>query len=211
MIHDDEDLTVTYATSGGWSLVETHLAVGRDLEQYAEELALMLDVGSGAPHVVIDLPSTRKVGSRTELVATVTIAGGAPKGVANEARFTIKGPGLPATGSVVAATSKQSGRFGATVLLPRAGSYEIVFEANSDGIPFRAERQLAGLATKWYRRGLEAPGLSEEDTLGLLYDLGYAYLAVGDQESAYKTFVDLYGINTNYRDVVARIEELGRA
>ena len=73
------------------------------------------------------------------------------------------------------------------------------------------DKGLPELAVKWYHRGLEAPGLSEEDTLGLLYDLGCAYLAVGDQDSAYKTFVDLYGINTNYRDVVARIEELGRS
>ena len=72
------------------------------------------------------------------------------------------------------------------------------------------DKGLPELAVKWYRRGLEAPGIGEEDTLGLLYDLGCAYLAVDDQASAYKAFVDLYGINTNYRDVVARIEELGR-
>ena len=46
--------------------------------------------------------------------------------------------------------------------------------------------------------------------LGLLYDQGVAYLAIEDTASAYKTFVEIYGINTNYRDVVARIEELGR-
>lgn len=72
------------------------------------------------------------------------------------------------------------------------------------------DKGLPELAVKWYRRGLDAPDVSEEDTLGLLYDLGCAYLAVGDRTAAYKVFVDLYGINTNYRDVVARIEELGR-
>jgi tetratricopeptide (TPR) repeat protein len=72
------------------------------------------------------------------------------------------------------------------------------------------DKGLPELAVRWYRRGLEAPGLSEEDNLGLLYDLGCAYLALDDKPSAYKAFVDLYGINTNYRDVVARIEELGR-
>jgi tetratricopeptide (TPR) repeat protein len=71
------------------------------------------------------------------------------------------------------------------------------------------DKGLPELAIKWYRRGLEAQGLSEEDTLGLLYDMGCAYLAMGDNGGAYKTFVDVYGINTNYRDVVARIEELG--
>jgi tetratricopeptide (TPR) repeat protein len=71
------------------------------------------------------------------------------------------------------------------------------------------DKGLPELAIRWYRRGLDTAGVSEEDTLGLLYDLGCAYIAVDDKESAYKTFVDLYGIDTNYRDVVARIEELG--
>jgi tetratricopeptide (TPR) repeat protein len=71
------------------------------------------------------------------------------------------------------------------------------------------DKGLPELAVRWYRRGLEAPGLSEEDNLGLHYDLGCAYLGLADKESAYKVFVDLYGMDTNYRDVVARIEELG--
>jgi tetratricopeptide (TPR) repeat protein len=71
------------------------------------------------------------------------------------------------------------------------------------------EKGIPELAVKWYRRGLDAPGVSEDDSLGLLYDLGNAYLTTGDNDTAYKTFVELYGINSNYRDVVARIEELG--
>ncbi|MBW8877039.1 MAG: hypothetical protein JF614_18900 [Acidobacteria bacterium] len=71
------------------------------------------------------------------------------------------------------------------------------------------DKGLPELAIRWYRRGLDAPGVNEEDTLGLLYDLGCAHLAVGDKETAYKVFVDLYGMDTNYRDVVARLEELG--
>ena len=72
------------------------------------------------------------------------------------------------------------------------------------------DKGLPELAVKWYKRGLEAPGLAEEDHLGLLYDLGCSYLVLDDKASAYKAFVDLYGINNAYRDVVARIEELGR-
>ncbi len=70
------------------------------------------------------------------------------------------------------------------------------------------EKGLPELAVKWYRRGLEAPGIAEEEQLGLLYDLGNAQATAGDSESAYHTFVDLYGVNTNYRDVVARLAEL---
>ncbi len=72
------------------------------------------------------------------------------------------------------------------------------------------DKGLPELAVKWYRRGLEAPGLEDVDVQGLLYDLGCAHLAVEDKDAAYKAFVELYGINNSYRDVVARIEELGR-
>jgi tetratricopeptide (TPR) repeat protein len=71
------------------------------------------------------------------------------------------------------------------------------------------DKGIPELAVKWYRRGLDTPKISEEDTLGLLYDLGCVYVQGGDKDNAYKTFVEVYGINTNYRDVVARIEELG--
>jgi tetratricopeptide (TPR) repeat protein len=72
------------------------------------------------------------------------------------------------------------------------------------------DKGLPELAVKWYRRGLESPNLSEDDSLGLLYDMGNVYDSMGDTDTAYQTFVEIYGINTNYRDVVARIEELGR-
>jgi len=72
------------------------------------------------------------------------------------------------------------------------------------------DKGLPELAVKWYRRGLASERGSEDDNLGLLYDLGNVYDGMGDVETAYQTFVEIYGINTNYRDVVARIEELGR-
>ena len=59
-----------------------------------------------------------------------------------------------------------------------------------------------------YRKGLEAPNIKEEATLGMLYDLGNTYMGMNDRETAYKIFVEIYGINTNYRDVVAKLAEL---
>ncbi len=70
------------------------------------------------------------------------------------------------------------------------------------------EKGLPELAVKWYQRGLATPDLSEDANLGLLYDLGNLYLATDDAERARRTFVELYGINSNYRDVVAKLEEL---
>lgn len=37
VINDNETLDVTYTTSGDWEIIETHLAVGDDLEEYEDE------------------------------------------------------------------------------------------------------------------------------------------------------------------------------
>ncbi|MGE0641315.1 MAG: tetratricopeptide repeat protein [Thermoanaerobaculia bacterium] len=71
------------------------------------------------------------------------------------------------------------------------------------------EKGLPELATKWYKRGLETPNLPEEAYLGLLYDLGNVYQFQGDADRARTTFVEIYGVNSNYRDVVAKLSELG--
>jgi pilus assembly protein FimV len=73
------------------------------------------------------------------------------------------------------------------------------------------EKGLPELAIKWYQRGLEIPNLPEEAFLGMLYDLGNVYVFQGDLDKARKTFVEIYGVNSNYRDVVAKLTELDRA
>ena len=109
-----------------------------------------------------------------------------------------------------------SGNPGATNVL-RSGNkaaaiLTLLFDALKGYVPVIVAWQLGlpELAVKWYRRALESPSLPEEQQLGLLYDLGTALLAAGDRDAAYKAFVDIYGVNSNYRDVVARLEELGR-
>ncbi len=73
------------------------------------------------------------------------------------------------------------------------------------------EKGLPELAIKWYQRGLEIANLPEEAFLGMLYDLGNVYVFQGDLDKARKTFVEIYGVNSNYRDVVAKLTELDRA
>jgi len=70
------------------------------------------------------------------------------------------------------------------------------------------DKGLPELAIKWYTRGLESPSLSEEDSLALLYDLGTVYMTMGDQENARKTFVEVYGIRSSYRDVADQLAAL---
>jgi tetratricopeptide (TPR) repeat protein len=70
------------------------------------------------------------------------------------------------------------------------------------------EKGMPQLAIKWFRKGLEAPGIADLATAGMLYDLAQVYQDTGDTDSAYRTFQEVYGLNANYRDVVRRVKEL---
>jgi pilus assembly protein FimV len=70
------------------------------------------------------------------------------------------------------------------------------------------EKGMPQLAIKWYRKGLEMPEITGEEHVGLLYDLGSAYMEVGDTENAQKAFMEVYSLNTNYREIVTRIKQL---
>jgi tetratricopeptide (TPR) repeat protein len=70
------------------------------------------------------------------------------------------------------------------------------------------EKGLPQLAIKWYNKGLETPGIREEERLGLQYDLGSLFFELGDREAAYRTFLEIYGTNASFRDVGDRLKEL---
>ncbi|HEX9164088.1 MAG TPA: tetratricopeptide repeat protein, partial [Thermoanaerobaculia bacterium] len=70
------------------------------------------------------------------------------------------------------------------------------------------EKGMPQLAIKWYRKGLEMPEITEEEHVGLLYDLGSAYVEVGDTDNAQKAFLEVYSINSTYRDIVGRIKQV---
>jgi tetratricopeptide (TPR) repeat protein len=70
------------------------------------------------------------------------------------------------------------------------------------------EKGMPQLAIKWYRKGLETPRIKETETVGLLYDLAMVYLSLGDMDNAYRTFLEVYGLDTGFRDVAARVREL---
>ena len=75
------------------------------------------------------------------------------------------------------------------------------------GICFR-EKGMSELAVKWYRKALASTGHPEEKTLGLRYDLAELHLERSEHSQALSLFSEVYGINSNYRDVASRIREL---
>jgi tetratricopeptide (TPR) repeat protein len=75
------------------------------------------------------------------------------------------------------------------------------------GLCFR-DKGLPDLALKWYRRGLDHPGLDEHQTLGLRYDIAEVHREKGELDEALKLYTEVYGIDSTYREVSARIKEV---
>ncbi len=88
-----------------------------------------------------------------------------------------------------------------------SGSEEVVKCCNMLGLCF-VEKGLPQVAIKWFNRGLATPGHHEETYQALRYDLACAHELAGNLKSALETFLDVYGININYRDVAEKIENL---
>ena len=70
------------------------------------------------------------------------------------------------------------------------------------------EKGMPKLAIKWYQKGLETPGYSEEEYQGLRYDLAEAHESSGESDRALEIFQEVYGVNANYRNVAKKIKEL---
>jgi tetratricopeptide (TPR) repeat protein len=87
---------------------------------------------------------------------------------------------------------------------------EFVKCCNMLGLCF-VEKGLPQVAVKWFAKGLSSPGRDEETYQALRYDLGCAHEKAGNVRAALETFLDVYGININYRDVAEKIEQLKKS
>jgi tetratricopeptide (TPR) repeat protein len=63
-------------------------------------------------------------------------------------------------------------------------------------------------AAMWFKKGLDAPGHTEDEYQALRYELGAAYEAMGDLERAIEVFSEVYGTDVNYRGVAAKLRDL---
>lgn len=70
------------------------------------------------------------------------------------------------------------------------------------------EKGMPQLSEKWYKKALDFPEITQESQLGILYDLANLYIQTGDLEKAYTTFMDIYAIDNQYRDIKEKIKEL---
>jgi len=101
------------------------------------------------------------------------------------------------------------------------GEFQKVAKAVQKGKPFQYEMNcstMLGLsfmdkgepkvASLWYQRALQVPGLEEESILALRYDLALALESAGESGAALDSFRQVYAANIDYRDVADRIATL---
>jgi len=71
-----------------------------------------------------------------------------------------------------------------------------------------AEKGMPQAAVTWFKKGLDAPGRTAEETKALKYELGAAYEQMGELKNAVTAFTDVYGVDIGYRDIGDRLESL---
>ena len=72
------------------------------------------------------------------------------------------------------------------------------------------EKGMPRPAALWFKRGLEAPGHTEDEYQAMRYDLGTAYEQMGDNGRAIEVLSEVYAIDVSYRGVADRLRELQR-
>ncbi len=70
------------------------------------------------------------------------------------------------------------------------------------------QKGIPRLAAMWFKKGLEAPGHTEDEYQALRYELGTAYEQMGELDKAIDIFTEVYGINISYRGVADKLREL---
>ena len=73
------------------------------------------------------------------------------------------------------------------------------------------EKGMPRPAALWFKRGLDAPGHTEDEYQAMRYDLGTAYELMGDNGRAIEVLSEVYAINVSYRGVAERLRELQKA
>jgi len=63
-------------------------------------------------------------------------------------------------------------------------------------------------AVIWFKKGLSAPGHTEDEYQALRYELASAYEQLGDLKSAREFYTAVYGVDVSYREVADKLSQL---
>ncbi len=95
----------------------------------------------------------------------------------------------------------------ASLSAPRDGTPRYLQCCNLLGHCFM-QKKMARPAVMWYKRGLDAPGHTENEYQALRYELGAAYEQMGELDKAIDTFSEVYGVDVSYRGVADKLRDL---
>jgi tetratricopeptide (TPR) repeat protein len=70
------------------------------------------------------------------------------------------------------------------------------------------QKDVPQLAVKWFNKGLNSAGASEDERQALRYELAAAHEQAGDLDRAIDLFTEVYGIDVSYRGVNERLRVL---
>ncbi len=63
-------------------------------------------------------------------------------------------------------------------------------------------------AVLWFKKGLAAPGHTEDEYQALRYELASAYEQLGDLKQAREFYTEVYGVDVSYREVAEKLSQL---
>ena len=95
----------------------------------------------------------------------------------------------------------------ATAVKPSDGTSRYLQCCNMLGHCFM-RKDMVEAAVMWFKKGLAAPGHSEDEYQALRYELAAAYEQQGDLKQAQNLYTEIYGIDVSYREVADKLREL---
>jgi tetratricopeptide (TPR) repeat protein len=90
---------------------------------------------------------------------------------------------------------------------PRDGTSRFLQCCNMLGHCFM-QKGMPEAAVSWFKKGLSAPGHSEDEYQALRYELGSAYEQLGDFKQAREFYTEVYGVDVSYREVADKLTQL---
>jgi tetratricopeptide (TPR) repeat protein len=78
------------------------------------------------------------------------------------------------------------------------------------GVCFK-RKAMPKVAVMWFDRGIRVPGRAEDEYQALRYEIGLCYEEMGETDKAIDVFMQVFGVDVNYREVGEKIRELQAA
>ena len=96
------------------------------------------------------------------------------------------------------------------LVTPQDGTRRFFLCCNMLGHCFM-EKEMPTIAIMWFKQGLDSNHLSQYELNGMRYELANAYEKGGDKQKAKQHFEEIYGVDVDFRDVGAKLQNLALA